>query len=230
MEPANIVLMVVVLAISISAHESAHGYIAEQCGDKTARAKGRITMNPIAHIDPMWTILLPALMIMVGAPPIGAAKPVPVNPANLKRPKRDQMYVSLAGPLSNFTLAFLGIFLLTILAPLLVNKTIPAAVPLGKLLAYTVIINILLAIFNLIPVPPLDGEGVLQYYLKPSQVRWMRQNRMVLMGALLILFMFGFLGLIIQPFIQLAYYIQVSATTILWGSETAQLIQVFFAF
>ena len=144
----------IVLFFSIVLHETAHGLMAERHGDPTARMMGRITLNPIAHIDPVGTILLPLIMIVLGSPFIfGWAKPVPINPRNLNNPKRDMMWIALAGPATNFVLClFLALIFRVLARPGTIAETI---------LFYGVTINLVLAFMNLIPIPPLDGSRIL---------------------------------------------------------------------
>lgn len=229
MPAPDIVLMIVVFAIAISVHESSHAYVAFRCGDSTAKRQGRISMNPIDHIDPFWTVLLPALLVMSGGPPLGAARPVPVNPTNLRNPSRDQAFVASAGPISNLLLAVGCGLIALFLAPLLHQGGLPAGDGLGKLLIYGMYINVLLAVFNLIPMPPLDGSGVLQYFLSPSQVRWMQQNRLFLGMIFVLLWISGILGHLIQPFMTITRVVHTTLVSLLWGERVAfsllQLIQ-----
>jgi len=159
-----------VLLFSVVLHECAHGYMASRCGDDTARYAGRITLNPIPHIDPFGSILLPLLLILTGSHFfIAWAKPVPVNPSNFRNPSRDDIMVSLAGPATNLLLAFFFAFLAIIgQAGLRIS---PFLVPIGQglliLSQYGILINLLLAIFNLIPIPPLDGSHILRGLLPP---------------------------------------------------------------
>ena len=134
-------------------HEVAHGWVADVRGDPTARLLGRITLNPLPHIDLMGSIFVPALLWISTGHPFGWAKPVPVNPYNLKKPSRDMMFVGIAGPASNVIMA-LG-FAALIHSPLVSEGTMA-----WDVLFFGVIINLILAFFNLIPVPPLDGSRI----------------------------------------------------------------------
>jgi Zn-dependent protease len=171
----QVLVAAVVLIFSLVVHENAHGVVAERFGDPTARDMGRITMNPLPHIDPIGTVLIPALGMLSGIPLIGWARPVPVNSANFRNPIVHDSYVAAAGPLSNFMLAAAGTVLFIIVG--LVFKHVPGLNEGGgnsflffRLLCLNLIqINCILGIFNLIPVPPLDGHWILFRYL-PS--RW----------------------------------------------------------
>lgn len=151
-----------VLLISLTIHEAAHAWTADRLGDPTARRLGRVSLNPIVHIDPIGTVLLPLVAALSHLPLIGWAKPVPVDTRNLRDPRRDFMLVAAAGPISNLLQAF---------AAALVLRALTAAAPVQGVLAGTLFlaveINLLLAFFNLIPVPPLDGGNVLLGLLPP---------------------------------------------------------------
>lgn len=142
-----------ILMIAITIHEFSHGWAAYKLGDPTAKYSGRLTLNPIAHIDPMGTIMLPMMLMIIGVPPIGWAKPVPVNYMNLRNPKQDMLWVGLAGPVSNFLFAFMLLLIIKIFPQILHTF-------LGTGLFFGAVINIILGLFNLLPIPPLDGSQI----------------------------------------------------------------------
>jgi Zn-dependent protease len=153
---APVLLFLAVLILSLSFHEAAHAWSADRLGDPTARMLGRLTMNPISHIDLIGTIVFPFVAVFSGLPLIGWAKPVPVNPANLRAPRRDFALVAAAGPLSNLLLAAGGIVVLAIISPGEATGALHLA-----FIRQFVYMNVFLAFFNLLPVPPLDGGNVL---------------------------------------------------------------------
>lgn len=153
MNIGEFILFLILLIFSVSAHELFHGWTAYKLGDPTAKYMGRLTLNPLAHIDPFGTIIFPFLMFLCTGFAFAWAKPVPINSANLTNPKRDMTLVGLAGPAANFLLAWL-------LSLILKTNLITGGLFM-KLLSYGVTINLILAVFNLIPVPPLDGSRVL---------------------------------------------------------------------
>ena len=161
-------ISLLVLLFSLTVHEMAHAWAADRLGDPTARLLGRISLNPAVHIDPIGTLLLPLLAFATGAPLIGWAKPVPVNILKLRRFRRDYMLVAAAGPASNIALAIGASLLLRVLpfSPSGVGS-VDVGSPLYAILALSLQVNVLLAIFNMIPVPPLDGGNVL-WSLLPS--------------------------------------------------------------
>ena len=162
MDPGVLVVSVVVLLFSLTVHEAAHAWAADRLGDPTARLLGRLSLNPVVHIDPVGTLLLPAVAIATGAPLIGWAKPVPVNTSRLRRYPRDYMLVAAAGPASNILIAVaasLGLRLMP-LTPLGLGG-FDVAEPTFALATTALQLNLLLAVFNLVPVPPLDGGNIL---------------------------------------------------------------------
>lgn len=188
----GILITFIILIFSAIVHEVAHGLMAEKLGDSTARDEGRITLNPIPHIDPFGTILMP-LLIWYGTGGrffFGAAKPVPVNFSNMRKPKSGMVLVSLAGPLSNFLLAVI------LVIPIKVGLVNSVSYP---ILLTAIFINLLLGVFNLIPIPPLDGSKILAA-LAPDEwmykiLSWERY------GFLLVLLfvMFGWFQYILWP-------------------------------
>lgn len=153
-------ITIVILVFSAILHEVAHGWVADRLGDPTARLLGRLTLNPIPHIDPVMSILLPIVLIFSGSPIIfGAAKPVPVDPFNLRDGRRDMALVSLAGPLTNFLIAAVFALLLKFADPLIDQPLLLA------IMFLVVKLNLLLGIFNLLPIPPLDGSKVFSLLL-----------------------------------------------------------------
>ncbi len=147
------------LIISMTVHEFAHGWVAYKCGDNTAKYSGRLTLNPLQHIDLMWTIILPIASFFFAGFIFGAAKPVPVNYWALKNPRRDMMLVGAAGPLSNFIFAFVLIQIM---------RFVPSTPMLDFILKNLIFVNVLLGVFNLIPIPPLDGSRIVSGLLPPE--------------------------------------------------------------
>lgn len=158
MDLSNGLLILTILIFSAIVHEVAHGYVADKLGDPTARLMGRITLNPQKHIDLWMSILLPLFLLISNSPVIfGAAKPVPVDPFNLKEGRKDAAIVSLAGPLTNIIIAVLAAFVIRVLSA---SPYFGFSFPLTSLLINIVELNLLLAIFNLLPIPPLDGSKI----------------------------------------------------------------------
>jgi Zn-dependent protease len=205
----KIVIMAPPLVFAIVFHEVAHGWVADKLGDNTARGMGRLTLNPISHIDLFGTILMPLMLFYVtdGRMVFGYAKPLPINPYNFKNPKKDMALSSLAGPGINLVMALVFAFLLrVVLSPL--ESLVPKqswdmiALPITLMLGYGVVINIVLAVLNLIPIPPLDGSRVV-YWLLPSRPAAV-YYRLEPFGTLILmaLILFGALGKIITPVIR----------------------------
>jgi Zn-dependent protease len=195
----QILFEIIAFLFAISVHESAHAWMANRCGDPTARMLGRITLNPIKHIDPIGTIVMPVLAYISHFPMIGWAKPTPVDPRHFRNPVRDDILTSLAGPVSNLIVAsgaVVGLSIIILSSPLgrsLVQgnfgyESSSVLVPVTLLLKEFLFINVLLAAFNVIPVPPLDGSHVLRHFL-PEGAR--RAYDMMGMFGLLLLFVVG---------------------------------------
>lgn len=165
MDIVMIILRIVVLFMALTVHEFAHGWMARKLGDRTAEAQGRLSLNPKDHIDPIGTLLLPFFLAVSGSPIVfGWAKPVPINPLNFRNPRKGMMWSALAGPIANFLFASIGILLFK----LLVFSRIFFE-PFLLFLLTLILINLFLALFNLIPIPPLDGGRVLVGLLPPEQ-------------------------------------------------------------
>lgn len=182
-------LLLAVLAPSVILHEVAHGAVALRFGDPTAKEAGRLTLNPVRHVDPLGTVILPAILAFSGAGVFGWAKPVPVNPSRMRRPRDHGLVVSLAGPAVNIVLAIIAALLLRSADP-----RGPIGIGVGEmwiqfLVAFGVT-NVVLAAFNLIPVPPLDGSAVIERFLPTRFLpRWhqVRQYSMLLVLGLVML-------------------------------------------
>ena len=168
----NLLASAVAVIIGIVIHESAHAAAAWALGDKTARSRGRVSLNPLNHIDPFGTIILPLLMLAAGGPVFAFAKPVPVYLNNLKHPKRDEVLVSVAGPASNISLACLAAALMhAAYGSLYTNMSFALASQIMNFGATFIIVNLSLAFFNLIPIPPLDGSSILMFFLPKKHLR-----------------------------------------------------------
>jgi Zn-dependent protease len=177
----ELIFIIAVLIFSVIIHEVAHGLMADQLGDPTARYAGRLTLNPLPHLDPIGSVLLPLISFYAGGFIFGWAKPVPYNPYNLRNPRRDSLLVALAGPLSNIVLA--GLFLLLFhLAPV-------TMMDFKNILAYPIRVNLVLALFNLIPIPPLDGSKIFLSWLPIERQIYLEQYGFIL--VILFLFLFG---------------------------------------
>lgn len=199
------IILLPILLFSVILHEVAHGWVAERFGDDTARVMGRLTFNPIPHIDIVGTLVLPALAIFTGAPIFGWAKPVPVNPYRLNDPKMDMMWVGLAGPFSNVALALLASGVMWFL------RTYPV-LPLGLAasmhdLSFLVLeLNVVLFVFNLIPVPPLDGSRVVAALLPPELAYRYAQLESYGIVIVLVLFSTGIITALMGPVVNYAVY------------------------
>jgi Zn-dependent protease len=196
----EIVIQIVVLLFAVSFHESAHGYVAMKCGDNTARDLGRITMNPLRHIDPIGSLFFPAMLAFSGLPVFGWARPVPVSLRGVPNPRRANLLVSAAGPLSNALLAVLFGIVFFVLRRLLPPDGDPAiSRPLLLIAGMSVLVNVSLGIFNLIPIPPLDGFGVVESLVPASAlpaVIFLRRYGFII---LVVMMFTGVLGFVMRP-------------------------------
>jgi Zn-dependent protease len=186
------ILFIAVLIISVVVHEVAHGYAAYYLGDPTAKLQGRLTMNPIPHIDPIGSILVPAVLALLpGSIVFGWAKPVPYNPHNIANRYGDAI-VAAAGPASNFILAGIAGAILQLTA-------VTAGTALGTVLVGIILINVVLGVFNLVPIPPLDGSKILFNFL-PARFNYVR-DALEQYGFMILLFFIFFAVELIQPII-----------------------------
>ncbi len=188
----NLIISLLVLIFSLSVHEAAHAWSASQLGDDTAKRLGRVTLNPIAHTDPIGTLLLPLIAMVSGAPLIGWAKPTPVNTRNLRQPRRDHILVTAAGPVSNLLIAFAA-------AAAMRAGAMAGGNWLDLLLYDALTLNVLLAVFNMLPIPPLDGGQILMALLPPHvamKIGFMYQYGFLILLGLLVA---GILWSVIGP-------------------------------
>lgn len=206
MDFTQILIAIVVLIASLSVHEAAHAWAADRLGDPTARHLGRLSLNPVVHVDPIGTLLFPLIALMTGVPLIGWAKPVPVDPRNLKHPKRDFALIAAAGPASNLVMAVIGAVVLAVMPGVEPGDIVGRALmtPLSRFADLFVVVNVLLAVFNMIPVPPLDGGNVLLGVLPHAGARVLDQLRPYGFVILYALMLTGALSTIMGPF---AYFL-----------------------
>jgi len=208
---ASVAIVAVPLLVAVVLHEVAHGAVAYACGDPTAARAGRLTLNPLAHIDPVGTLLIPGLLVLMplllGTRPFlfGWAKPVPIDPRWFRRPRLDGLLVALAGPGTNLTLAVLSAVALGGLAASVTEPT-PMTRFLASLATQSIVVNCVLAVFNLFPVPPLDGGRVLAAVLPPEWARVLdRVERVGIVVVLLVVMNTGILSRLVQPVIAWCY-------------------------
>lgn len=219
MDILSIVVSLFALLFAITIHEASHAWSAQRFGDPTAAAMGRVSLNPLAHIDPIGTVLLPLLLVITGAPAFGWAKPVMVNPRNLRHPRRDNLWISFAGPAANLTAAAASLLLILLVKAVRPETVAFLAAFIGRarrfptgfypleglvlVLFYFVLVNTYLAVFNLIPVPPLDGSGVLSGLLSYKAAAAYDRIRPYGFIIVLGLIMLGVLEVIIRPVLNL---------------------------
>ena len=194
-----LIITFLVLILSLSVHEAAHAWSASRLGDDTAKRLGRVTLNPVVHADPIGTLLLPLIAMVSGAPVIGWAKPTPVNTHNLGHPRRDHILVTAAGPTSNLLIAFAA-------AAAMHAGAMSRGDWVDVLVYETLTLNVLLAVFNMLPIPPLDGGQILMALLPPRvamKLGFLYQYGFLILMALLVT---GVLGYLIGP----PYYVILS--------------------
>jgi Zn-dependent protease len=193
----------VALVVAIILHEISHGVVALFFGDDTARRAGRLTLNPIPHIDPFGSIILPALGALTGFPVLAWAKPVPVNPAKLRNSRRDMLIVSLAGPATNFTLMLIA----AIATKAMISGRFYSMIDDLPLLAQCVflfaIVNLFLGLFNLLPIPPLDGSAILERALPARYLEtWYKLRPYGILVLFLLVFSTDVVGRLFNPFLE----------------------------
>jgi len=185
------------ILLALTLHEYAHGWVANRLGDPTARLLGRLTLNPIRHLDPMGTLVF----VMTGM--IGWAKPVPVNALQLRNPRKDMMWVALAGPLTNLMLAALSVVCFKLLSSINIPSAEAIVEPLAIMARASIRINVALAVFNILPIPPLDGSRVMAWILPYRQAEFYEQVEPYGFIILLLLVFTGIVGAFLWPVIRL---------------------------
>lgn len=191
----SVLISVLAFVPAIVFHEFMHGWAAYKLGDPTAKAHGRLSFNPLKHIDPFGTVILPLLLIFIGGPVFGYAKPVPYNPANFKDPRRDDLLVGLAGPCGNLILALLGSVVMFVLQTFFTTGTNVAFLYFYALfLPQFILINLYLMFFNLLPIPPLDGSSIFAFFLPAKHLpAYYRVQQYAMPILLIVLFVLPYL-------------------------------------
>lgn len=211
-DPAELVIGFAVLLFALSIHESAHAWAADYLGDYTARYMGRVSLNPLVHIDPIGTVVFPLMGLLTGLPVFGWAKPVPVNTLNLRSPKRDHLLIAAAGPASNVVAAMgflLAVRVVVEFFPLRVMTQDVVVFPLFLLFSWGLTINVVLAAFNLIPIPPLDGSWILSGLLPDRFSEVIDSIRPYSFLLLILLLWSGFLGRVLTPVVAFVHRLAV---------------------
>ncbi|TNF34579.1 MAG: site-2 protease family protein [Gammaproteobacteria bacterium] len=198
----NIAIWVIPLVLAISLHEAAHGWIAHLLGDSTAKQLGRLTANPVKHIDPIGTLAVPLFLLLIskGTFAFGWAKPVPVDPRYFKSPQKDMALVALAGPASNFAMAIGWILLMLFSHHVLVSGMLATLI--SSMAEIGVVINLILMVLNLFPIPPLDGGRIVTGVMPPQLAAIFGQLEMMGMWIVIFLLASGILGKILWPMVR----------------------------
>ena len=202
------VLTIPALLIAVILHEIAHGWAADKLGDPTARLSGRITLNPLKHIDPFLTIIVPGVLVLSGSPVVfGGAKPVPVNPLNLRNPRKDMIWVALAGPITNIVLALSAYAILKLGVEFSFFSSFPRGIGLFLYytFAYAVLINLVLALFNMLPIPPLDGGRIAVGLLPAQSARALAKLEPFGILIVVALLFFGLFDVVITPILEFLF-------------------------
>jgi len=194
------------LIVAVILHEISHGVVALWFGDDTARRAGRLTLNPIPHIDPFGSVVLPAMGALAGVPVLAWAKPVPVNPSRLRNPRRDMVVVALAGPATNLTLMVASALVARTLIARESAPTVDALSLAAQVALVFAVVNLFLGLFNLLPIPPLDGSALLERALPARHLEtWYRFRPYGILVLFLLVFWTGAVGRLMDPFLDRLY-------------------------
>jgi Zn-dependent protease len=205
----TVALAVIPVVLAIALHEAAHGYVARIFGDQTAWMLGRVTLNPLKHVDPIGTVAVPGLLLLTGAPFLfGWAKPVPVNFGNLRNPKRDMIWVAGAGPLANFAMALLWAFVAQAAAP----SGMLDSDGLYRMAQIGISINLVLMVLNLLPIPPLDGGRIAVGLLPDAAARALARLEPYGFILIIVLLVTGLLGDLMRPILRVATFLLYTLT------------------